>query len=455
MIRRTILALTLLALALPAAASADTGLSDTVNQWLPSSDGASWTYTWSDATYAPQPTTEKYTLDSRTGTSFRVKWTTSNLGNGDGTQSSDGIMEFNRTDGGLINTGWSSTPPPSQFPILCASAGGCGNSLAGAWFQVIWGTRSPVLQEPLYQGANWSSLGGANNDVSSTNRYLGTEKIVVPAFPSGVTAAKVRSEVTQAGAIGDPYGSGIRTTWWVRGVGPVRVLFDHTGGDTSSAELVGTNLEPKPTPSDANFMPLDVGKSAVFRYRNSKYMRMASTQKFTVAQVVNNTARVDVASKSGPIKVAGSYVFADRLSGITNIATATKAASKVQFPALGPRSQPKNKRRHFFTPYDLMGYGFNPVLPAYPAPGATWASKKGSRDYSVYGVTGSSKIVGMKTVKTPAGRFRALEVVSKLKQRGFRFGSGQRTSWFAPGKGLVKLTFQHSDGSVSTVERIR
>ena len=40
-------------------------------------------------------------------------------------------------------------------------------------------------------------------------------------------------------------------------------------------------------------------------------------------------------------------------------------------------------------------------------------------------------------------------------ERASAFGSGTRTSCFAPGKGLVKLVFRHRDGSVSTVERIR
>ena len=43
---------------------------------------------------------------------------------------------------------------------------------------------------------------------------------------------------------------------------------------------------------------------------------------------------------------------------------------------------------------------------------------------------------------------------SVLKQQGFPFGSGTRTSWFAPGRGLVKLVFKHGDGSVSTVQLI-
>jgi hypothetical protein len=46
-------------------------------------------------------------------------------------------------------------------------------------------------------------------------------------------------------------------------------------------------------------------------------------------------------------------------------------------------------------------------------------------------------------------------VRSVLKQPGFPFGSGTRTCWFAPGRGLVKLVFQHGDGSASTVTLLR
>ena len=46
-------------------------------------------------------------------------------------------------------------------------------------------------------------------------------------------------------------------------------------------------------------------------------------------------------------------------------------------------------------------------------------------------------------------------VRSVLKQAGYPFGSGTRTSYFADGKGLVKLVFKHGDGSTSTVELLK
>ena len=38
-----------------------------------------------------------------------------------------------------------------------------------------------------------------------------------------------------------------------------------------------------------------------------------------------------------------------------------------------------------------MLYGFNPILPAYADAGTVWGSKVPSRDFSVFGVTGSDE----------------------------------------------------------------
>jgi hypothetical protein len=102
-----------------------------------------------------------------------------------------------------------------------------------------------------------------------------------------------------------------------------------------------------------------------------------------------------------------------------------------------------------------MVFGFNPVIPAYPVAGDRWAAPVPGRDFALFGVTGTTTVVGIRTVKVPAGTFRALVVRSKLKQKGFPFGSGTRTIWFEPKKGLVKLVFEHGDGSISTVDRLR
>ena len=87
--------------------------------------------------------------------------------------------------------------------------------------------------------------------------------------------------------------------------------------------------------------------------------------------------------------------------------------------------------------------------------GDTWSAAATGTDHDAYGVVGTSTVLGVQTVTVPAGTFRALAVRTRLKQPGFPFGSGTRTCWFAPGKGLVKLVFQHGDGSTSQVVLIK
>jgi len=437
----------------PAGAAGQAPADDAADQWLPRSTGAEWTYSWSNSAYSPRPRTERYRLLARNGRAFRLRWDETNAP--PSTTPSTGTLDFQHTDAGLLNLNYQSTPPPPQFPILCVSAANCGNSVAGALYLAIWGTRSPTLAEPLLRGTRWGSQGGAGNDVASDNQYAGRARVKVAAFPQGVDAAKVQSRVTQAGALGDPFGSGVRTVWWVRGVGPVRIELRHAGGERSRAELLSTTLTPRPLPADVNLLPFIRGSRATFRWRNNRHMRRWSTQRFEVSQVINNSAQVDVKQLGGPIAVSGSYLFSTRLTGVTLLSSATRAAMRARFPRLGPRGAGRADRTRFITPYDLMAFGFGPIVPIGAERGVTWRSSRDTRDWQVFGVTGVSRVVGARVVRTPAGRFRTTVVRSTLTQRGFRFGSGTRISYFAGGRGLVKLVFRHRDGSVSTVERQR
>lgn len=424
------------------------------DNWLPHPAAATWSYAWSDTVYNPTPTIENVTVQSQSGTSFILAWTTGDPNNPD----SSGTVSFDDTDSGLNNTDWSSTPPPSNMPILCATASNCGNSLSSTYYDVIWGSRAPVLQEPLVQGATWSGTGGAQNDVAGTSTYLGQQSVTVPAFPQPVMAAVVRTKISQAGALGDPYGSGDRTIWWVYGVGPVKVEFDHAGGASApvtTSVLQSTSLTPEPLPTDLNYFPLTQGLTERYRWTNAKHLKQPEVEQVAIQASANGSARFTVTSVSGPIRVSGSYGYTARVGGVTNLWATTEATTLAKFPPLGPSFAKPSNRRHFFTPLDLMDFGFNPVLATYPKAGDTWASATNGSDFQDYGVTGRTTILGVQTVTVPAGTFKAIAVRSTLTQPGFPFGSGTRTMWFAPGKGLVKLVFQHRDGSVSNVVLIK
>jgi hypothetical protein len=242
----------------------------------------------------------------------------------------------------------------------------------------------------------------------------------------------------------------VRTTWWVNGVGPVKVLFQHTGATTAAvttASLLSTNLRPAAPPPDQDYFPLHLGRQGTYRWTNKRHFAQPEVESVSVSTVANRTARLTVRSVSGPMRVAGQYEFDDRVDGVTDIAGSSSAATLVKLPRLG-------RGHHFLTPIDLMVFGFNPLLTEYPQAGATWGSGNGA-ELQVFGVTGVTRIIGVRTVTVPAGTFAALEVKSDLTDRGYPFGSGVRTCWFAPGRGLVKLVFQHRDGSVSLVQLLK
>ena len=313
------------------------------------------------------------TVKCQSGDAFMLAWTTTEApatpASAVNPSDRHRLVPFQDTNAGLVNTTWTSDPPPQNFPILCAQAASCGNSLASVWFNIIWGTRGPTMIEPLLQGASWTTTGGYQNDVGSSSDYLGTEMVSVPAFSHPVRAAVIRSDVTQAGAIGDPYGSGLRMVWWVYGVGPVKFTFQHEGGagaPVTTAELLSTNLPPKAPPPDANYFPLVVGTNGRFRWTDTRYLKQPVVQSFKVEQAANDSAQVSIQTVSGPIKAKGAYFYTLRTDGLSNLAGTAKAASLAKLPPLGPKALPEARRRHFFTVFDLMEFGFNPVLPEYP-----------------------------------------------------------------------------------------
>jgi hypothetical protein len=218
---------------------------------------------------------------------------------------------------------------------------------------------------------------------------------------------------------------------------------------------VSTNLTPLAPPPDPNYFPLNKGRKWKYSFTNSKYLKKPSVTTFVVDQVSNGSARVTAKSVSGPIKVAAAYGFTLRSDGVSSIWAASQSATTLKFPQLGPKTAAKADRRHFITPFDLLIYGFNPVVPPYGTE-TSWSAVVPSRDYTIFGVTGTATVLGTQTVTVPAGTFKnALVVRSTLSQDGFKYGTGTRTAWFAPGKGLVKLVFRHADGSVSTVKLLK
>ncbi|HVF72531.1 MAG TPA: hypothetical protein VM940_13065 [Chthoniobacterales bacterium] len=74
-------------------------------------------------------------------------------------------------------------------------------------------------------------------------------------------------------------------------------------------------------------------------------------------------------------------------------------------------------------------------LPNPPARGQEWSWA--GKDPTRVDQRESSRVAGLEEVKVPAGKFRAIKVVTEITGGG---AAKTRTNWYAPGVGLVKST---------------
>ena len=212
-----------------------------------------------NSAYSP-PRSERYTVTARAGTGFRVAWEEFRLRADE--SPANGFADFRHTDAGLINTNFQSTPAPPQFPVLCADRGALLATRSRARCSRCCGGRArPCWPSRSCRARPGTRVGGVDQ------RRDGRQPLPRRAWTSASRrsrrrskAAKVESVITQAGALGDPFGSGLRTVWWVYGVGPVKVLFQHTRGEAELAQL--QSHEPRSAAAaraTRNLLPLALG----------------------------------------------------------------------------------------------------------------------------------------------------------------------------------------------------
>ena len=240
-------------------------------------------------------------------------------------------MDFRHTDAGLVNLNYQSTPAPPQFPILCASAIALRQQPRGLAVPDDLGHALAGAGRAAGQGHDLERRSAAPTTTSTAgNRYLGHERVNVPAFPAASTRRRSQSVVTQAGALGDPFGSGVRTVWWVYGVGPVQDrLPAHGRRDVASRSCRRTTLAPLPLPSDANLLPLTLGDVSRFRWRNDKPHEALVGAALRGRAAWPTTRRGSTCATSpGRSTSTRRYVFTSRLGGLTNVTSVLPARER-------------------------------------------------------------------------------------------------------------------------------
>jgi hypothetical protein len=174
--------------------------------------------------------------------------------------------------------------------------------------------------------------------------------------------------------------------------------------------LVATNAiaEKKPKPKAADFFPLRVGDS--WDYRNTSDDSQYSLK------VLNEEKQGDGSSRYEVELQIGAHVrkFFSKPGGWVLL----HAERYQEQEGLEAKYEPPKQ------------YLQNPLVPGFK-----WEWK--GRDYTNTEVTESSQVIGLEKVSVPAGKFRAMKVVSMVTSGAALM---TKTYWYADGVGLVKTT---------------
>ena len=166
--------------------------------------------------------------------------------------------------------------------------------------------------------------------------------------------------------------------------------------------------EKKPKPPAGDFFPLRVGDS--WNYRNT-----SGDSQYSV-KVLNEEKQGDGSSRYEVELLAGVQIrkFFSKPSGWVLL----HAERYPEHEGLEAKYEPPKQ------------YLQNPLVPKFKW---EWRGK----DYTNTEVTESSEVIGFENVSVPAGKFRAMKIVSKVTGGAAVM---TKTYWYADGVGLVKTT---------------
>ena len=249
---------------------------------------------WTDSVYNDVTDEGEGDGEGQSGSSFTLAWTTVGQDNAADAPTASAPSPSRRRTSGLINTDWSTNPPPTRFPILCAQIGGCNNSLASTYYNSSGAAVRRCSRSRCSRARSWTSTGGAQNDVRARTTMSAPRRSPCPRSRRPSPRAKVRTR--------DHAGRRARR--------PVRERRAHDlvglrrrsredrfrargrlGAPVTTAVLRRTNQTPKPPPADTNYFPLEAGAEGDVPVDEHEHLKKPSCEAFTSTRSSNGTAR--------------------------------------------------------------------------------------------------------------------------------------------------------------------
>ena len=145
-----------------------------------------------------------------------------------------------------------------------------------------------LFRFPLDVGDTWTQEGKWDTQMETT--LAGYEQVVVSAgtFPASLKHKTVFVDANAGSDLKNSLVNGTRYLWFVKGVGPVKMRYEHANGVVTEAELLEYNV---PIKGDAYF-PLEVGNQWTYKWQNG-YRAEAVIETCRVARELGTSKAFD------------------------------------------------------------------------------------------------------------------------------------------------------------------
>ena len=304
-----------------------------------------------------------------------------------------------------------------------------------------------MFQYPLVVGKTWE------DNWNSTNKTTleGYEKIEITlgTFPACLKHKTVLTRAHIGTELEKALINGTRYMWFAKGVGLVKVRYEHSNGIVTEAELIGYDIQGN---SDEYF-PLNIGSTWTYKWKNDYYNEVFIER--ADLGVNRNKVKGDL-HLTVKIATEGGEALGHRDFYIT------KTGRSLELRQSSSRSGIKSSTPIRY-PTSIFSDNISALWPnlfQFPLKiGKTW-EQEGMYDSQV-----KTTLEGYETIEIGVGTFRDC-LKHKTRLTGATTDSdatedthqrvaminGTRYLWFAKGIGIVKMRYEHSNGVVTEAE---
>ena len=307
-----------------------------------------------------------------------------------------------------------------------------------------------MFRYPLVVGKAWEDNWNSVN--KTTLEGYEEVNIALGTFPACLKHKTVLTRAHRGSELEKALVNGTRYLWFTKGVGLVKVRYEHANGIVTEAELVDYKISGE---SEAYF-PLNIGSTWTYKWKND-YDN----------EVFIETAHIDINPNTSE-KFKGDLQLAVKIASESGEALGernfyiAKTGASLGLRQSGSRSHIKSTKP---LPYPTSIFSDNisdfwPNLFQYPLKiGKTW-EQEGMYDSQV-----KTTLEGYETMEINLGTFRDClkhktlltgattdsDATEDTRQRVAMI-NGIRYLWFAKGVGIVKMRYEHSNGVVTEAE---